>query len=99
MHLKIISSTDQAHTGSIGKAIDDAWSVVALTDDIHPEIEARKVLALCVLQEAQHRKGNHASLVSQSIVSFRERRARNVIISRKKKQVFAKHGISTVEIY
>jgi hypothetical protein len=56
------------------RAIERAWSVIR--PDVHgDEAEARSMLSLCVLNEAQGGEENHVYLVNRAILAFRRRRA------------------------
>jgi hypothetical protein len=79
-----VDSFNQEQIDVIEKAIDRAWSVIKYTDNVRPENEAQKLLALCVMAEARTGEEEYVALVNRSIVRFRAQRARLLSESRRR---------------
>jgi hypothetical protein len=78
-----LDAFDQSQIEMIERAIERAWEVVRLTDQIE-ESEGRKLLALCVMSEARAGEENHVQRVSKAVVNYRVRRAHHASRARKR---------------
>jgi hypothetical protein len=77
-----LDSFDSEHISIIEDAIDRAWSVIKFTEDMQPEEEARKVLALCVMSEVRQGKINRVLLINRAIRSYWAQRAKLVALNK-----------------
>jgi hypothetical protein len=73
---KITDHFDQPQIDELGQALRRAWEVVQHMDVTGPPDEARKLLALCIMEEARSGEANQILLVNRAIVEFRLRQAR-----------------------
>lgn len=72
-----VHAFDQGQLNIIDRAVDRAWEILK-QDDHGISSEARKLLSLCVLHEAQVGEDNHIELVNRAVLAFRRKHAQNI---------------------